>query len=310
MLSRYSTACCNTFTIRGGIRHDRGPVSFPADCTFVNVLTMWPRQFNDTDTLISLYWRPHDGRTRILISTIDERGRENLYCLPLTSLIALRERSLLKLCQASRRDGELVCWAKLRFIHYERMVLFYSTFVALKCQDPRETPWQLLESPGDLKEVQLYGGVIRDGDMLHALRLYQESNAGASGVYRLEAAPLRGNNTGIPIWTAFVTKYVETRDQDFFVLERNSAVVTMCCPKPMPFVFCSNYSLQMTRGGEYVLEFESRGGELYLPLWCVLEFSADVTFQMQANSRSNGIGCAALGGDEITVIQRMVSTLR
>jgi hypothetical protein len=188
-----------------------------------------------------------------------------LYCLPLTSLIALRERSLLKLCQASSRDGELVCWAKLRFIHYERMVLFYSTFVALKCQDPRETPWQLLESPGDLEEIQLYGGVIRDGDMLHALRLYKENNAGASGVYRLEAAPLRGNNTGIPIWTAFVTKYVEARDQDFFGLERNSAVVTMCCPKPVPFVFIPNYNLQMTRGGEYVLEFESRGGKLYLP---------------------------------------------
>lgn len=84
-----------------------------------------------------------------------------------------------------------------------------------------------------------------------------------SGVYRLEAAPLRGNNIGIPIWTAFLTKYVEARDQDFFGLERNGAVVTMCCPKPMPFVFYPNYNLQMTRGGEYVLEFESRGGELY-----------------------------------------------
>lgn len=235
---------------------------------------MWLRQFNDTDTLISLHCRPYDGRTRILISTIDDRGRENQYCLPLTNLIALRDRSLLKLCQASSRDGELVCWAKLRFIHYERMVLFYSTFVALKCQDARETPWQLLEAPGDLNEIQLYGGVIRDGDMLHALRLYKESNAGASGVYRLEAAPLRGNNTGIPIWTAFVTKYVETRDQDFFGLERNSAIVTMCCPKPVPFVFYPSYNLQMTRGGEYVLEFESRRGELRLPLVaCIRDFA-------------------------------------
>lgn len=191
---------------------------------------------------------------------MDDRNRESQYCLPLTNLTIVRDRSLLNLCQASSRNGALVCWAKLRFVHYERMVLFYSTFVALKCQDPHETPWQLIEQPGQLDEIQLYGGVLRVGEMLHALRLYKESDAGPAGVYRLEASPLRGDNAGVPIWTTFVTRYVDMRDQDFFMLERNSTVVTMCCPKPEPFIFYPHFALPTTRSGEYVLEFETERG--------------------------------------------------
>lgn len=231
------------------------------------------RKFNDTDTIVTLHWRPSDNRSRILISTLDNRGREEQYCVPLTSLIALRERSLLTLCRVSSRNGALVCWAKLRFIHYERMVLFYSTFVAMKCQDQHGTPLELVEPPGHLNEVLLYSSVIRDGEMRHALRLYKESDAGPAGVYRLEASPLRGASVGVPIWTAFLTKYVEARDQEWFGFERNSSMVMMCCPKPEPFVFFPGYSLPMTRGGEYVLEFESRGGMSTCLLSCFSEIS-------------------------------------
>jgi hypothetical protein len=260
LLHGYTAACRAAQPIRRGLRHHRGSVSDPEAVDSIDRLTQSHRKFSDTDTLVTLHWRPSDNRSRILVSTLDTRGREELYCVPLTSLIAIRERSLLILCLASSRDGALVCWSKLRFIHYERMVLFYSTFVAMKCQDPHGTPRELMEEPGLLNEILLYSSVIRDENMLHALRLYKESDAGPAGVYRLEASPLRGTNVGVPIWTAFLTKYVESRDQEWFALERNSAIVTMCCPKPEPFVFYPDYSLPKTRGGEYILEFQNRGG--------------------------------------------------
>lgn len=139
------------------------------------------------------------------------------------------------------------------------MVLFYSTFVALKRQDTTETPVELLEDPQDMDDEELFGGVIRAGNgMLHALRLFR---CYGSGAVRLEARPFEGAMEEVPIWTAFLTKYVVQRDQDFLALE-NQSVVTMCRPKPEPFVFVSGYRLPQTAdGNHYVLRFDSRQGE-------------------------------------------------
>jgi hypothetical protein len=194
----------------------------------------------------------------MLFSAVDSRGRENIQCVPLTSLTAVRDRSMLQLFRASDRDGTFVCWAKLKFIHYERMVLFYSTFVALKRQDLKETPEELIDNPAEMQEEEHYGGVIRDNRMLHALRLFE---CPGSGAFRLEARPYRSDREEVPIWTAFLTKYLDKGDP-IFNLEADKVTVTMSGVKPAPFIFVSEYRLPQTRHGEYLLRFDSRNGEL------------------------------------------------
>lgn len=212
--------------------------------------------------MATFYLRPEDRRARILFAETDSRNRETLFCVPLNTLRVIRNRSILQLCRASDRDGSLRPWAKLKFIYYERMVLFYSTLVALKRQDWKETPFELLEEPRDMDDEELFGGVIRAGNgMLHALRLFR---CHGSGAVRLEARPFEGDMEEVPIWTAFLTKYVNQRDQDFLALESQS-VVTMCRPRPEPFVFVNGYRLPLTPDGyHYTLRFDSKQGECFL----------------------------------------------
>jgi len=161
---------------------------------------------------------------------------------------------------ASRSDEDLfLTWAELKFTHHERMVLFYSTFVALKRQDPAGLHRALIDDPRDMEEEGLFGGIVRDRDMLHGLRLLQDRG---SGVIRLEARPYRGDKDGVPIWTAFLTKYKEGRDIDFFALE-GRGLVSMACPRPKPFIFVSKYALPLTSDGEIALQFVERNGELH-----------------------------------------------
>ena len=213
--------------------------------------------FVDNKSTVTFYWRPQDQRARILYSEFDSRGRENIRCVPLTSLTVVRDRSMLQLFRASSQDGTFVSWAKLKFIHYERLVIFYSTFVALKRQDLKETPGPLIDNPADMKDEEHYGGVIRDNGMLHALRLFE---CPGSGAFRLEARPYRSDREEVPIWTAFLTKYLE-RGDPIFSLEADHVTVIMSGLKPAPFVFVSEYKLPRTRYGDYVLRFGSKDGE-------------------------------------------------
>lgn len=138
----------------------------------------------------------------------------------------------LRLCLIDSSGG-LYAWATLSFETCEELVLSYSIFVALKHQDPKSrqsTPsidQELLEEPGDLTgdyDEELFGGVLRAGSMLHALRLFRST---ATSAVRLEAKPLRDDYLNAPIWTAFLTKYVLARDRDFFMLEGENSV-SMC----------------------------------------------------------------------------------
>lgn len=140
------------------------------------------------------------------------------------------------------------------------MVLFYNTFVAMKRQDRREVSHErlldvleLLKPPGSGEDV-LFGGVIKDGDSLHALRLFQDRG---SGVIRLEACAHRGPMENVPLWTAFVTKYAA--DPDWASLE-GKYDVTLVAIKPHPYVFLSGYHPPM-RGSEYLLQFDLSKGE-------------------------------------------------
>jgi hypothetical protein len=149
-------------------------------------------------------------------------------------------------------------WAELKFIYHERMVLFYSTFVALKRQDLALVPEPLIEDPRDMEEATLFSGVIRDREMFHALRLLRDSG---SGVLRLEARSYRGDKEEVPIWTAFLSKYRDERDRDVFCLE-GGGVVSMICPKPKPYIFVQEYGLPCLSSGDFALQFLERDGEL------------------------------------------------
>jgi hypothetical protein len=217
--------------------------------------------FIDNDSTVAFYYRPHDQRARMLFSSVDSRGRENIHSVPLTSLTVIRDHSILTLCRASSRDGALKRWANLKFIHYERLVLFYSTFIALKRQDLNETPELLIDNPAEKQgETEHYGGVIRDNHKLHALRLFE---CPGSGAFRLEARPYRGGRDEVPIWTAFLTKYLQQCDP-IFSLEADKVTVTMIRLRPAPFVFVSEYRLPQTQDGDYVLRFDNRDGEFNL----------------------------------------------
>jgi hypothetical protein len=116
---------------------------------FTKVLEM---PFESTDVWVRLYWRAEDNRARILFLTKDASGCRMRCCVPLTGLKILRVDNCLQLCRIDRKDGQLNLWARLRFVLHESkyirvfylykasncdvgMVLFYSTAVALKCQD-------------------------------------------------------------------------------------------------------------------------------------------------------------------------------
>lgn len=182
---------------------------------------------------------------------------------------------------SSSDDHPFWTWAELKFIYHERMVLFYSTFVALKRQDAAGStglPTALIEDPRDMEEELLFSGTIRDRDMFHVLRLLQDRG---SGVLRLEARSYRGDRDEVPIWTAFLTKYIrEHRDRDFFSLE-GRGVVSMICPKPKPYVFVPEYGLPLMSDGNFALQFVKRDGELHvLCLYDFKESHADIWEQM------------------------------
>jgi hypothetical protein len=169
----------------------------------------------------------------------------------------IRNRSILDLVRARDRDGTFKCWARLKFIHHERLVLFYSTFIALKRQDFNETPEPLIDNPAEKQgETEHYGGIIRDNRKLHALRLFE---CPGSGAFRLEARPYRGGREEVPIWTAFLTKYLEKGDP-IFDLQPDNVTVIMSGLKPAPFMFVPEYRLPQTRHGDYMLRFDSKDG--------------------------------------------------
>ncbi|KAK4893804.1 hypothetical protein LTR27_007829 [Elasticomyces elasticus] len=225
----------------------------------------------DGDRLwLRIYWRPEDNRARMLVMTKASDGRDQYYCVVLSSLKIIREQSCLKLCRA-RPDGVYDLWTKLNFAIYERMVLFYCTFVAMKRQDERAVPHPALADSLELKtpdrrgERELFAGVIKHGDMRHALRLFRDR---ASGGVRLEASAKRGPMQDVPIWTAFITRYAEDPDWPQY---EGDGLVSLAAIKPPPYVFLPHYEPPRNRDGEYVLHFvTSDDGKQFVESWVAL----------------------------------------
>jgi hypothetical protein len=218
-----------------------------AEDDFIRVLEI---PFESSDVMVRLYWRPSDHRARILYLT-EKEGIRHQYCIPLTAIRVLRSSSSLLLCRVNSDDGELDLWASLHFTCFETMVLFFSTFVAMKTQDWVATPQGLEDyfTPG---EIQEYGGQIEDDRFSHVLRVFRDTDSGA---VRLEAAAQRGPRKGCPIWTAFVTRYIGSKTW----IKRTSAT-TVQMEELRPYVFCNDYTPHVNLSGKFELQFTTSNG--------------------------------------------------
>ncbi|KAL8966946.1 MAG: hypothetical protein Q9197_005698 [Variospora fuerteventurae] len=91
--------------------------------------------FEDGDLRVRLYHRNSDQRARIHCRLSRNGRAQRQTCLPLTSLRIQRNASTLKLCRVDSSGHAKELWACLRFPSYERLVLFYCAFLALRSED-------------------------------------------------------------------------------------------------------------------------------------------------------------------------------
>ncbi|KAF2458013.1 hypothetical protein BDY21DRAFT_21451 [Lineolata rhizophorae] len=206
--------------------------------------------FEECDVRVRFYWRPSDHRARIAYLSHDRNtGLATRFCLPFTALQIRRADSTLQLCRADQGDGRLILWANLKFTAYERMVLFYCAFVAMKHQDHRSSSssFQDICEPPD--NVQ-FAGEVMDDSFLHIFRVYRDRDSGA---VRFETTPRRGKMKGTPIWTAFVTDKVGDRH---WMKRIDSKTIQFRGLRP--YVFCDNYVPPRTPSGHFQLKFTSK----------------------------------------------------
>lgn len=143
------------------------------------------------------------------------------------------------------------------------MVLFYSTFAAMKRQDRRPIPSPALLDEHELRgprefETLEFAGRVRDDDMVHALRLWRDRPSGAC---RLEVCAHRGPMKDVPLWTAFVTRYAADPDH---VQREGARRVSLAALRPPPYVFLAGYHPPRNELGEYVFHFASSDGRFRL----------------------------------------------
>ncbi|KAK7556777.1 hypothetical protein IWX49DRAFT_495185 [Phyllosticta citricarpa] len=208
--------------------------------------------FEASEVFVRLYWRESDNRARILFLTKDPSGARHRYCFPLTALKIMRVGASLQFCRVNKNDGGLDLWAVLRFASSERMVLFYCTCVALKYQDPVEFDLgqdDFFAPPG---EEQLFGGEIKDDGLLHALRIFRDTN---SGSVRFEVTTRHGRSKKTPIWTAFVSDLLRMRGWLHRVDSR-----TVAFSELHTYVFCNNFVPLRGRSGRPEVRFTSTSG--------------------------------------------------
>ena len=131
----------------------------------------------------------------------------------------------------------------------------------MKRQDSREVPhddlldfFALKQDPEDPLEREEFGGVIKDGNLRHGLRIFKDHS---SGVVRLEASALRGPMSDVPLWTAFITHYAN--DPQWADLE-NGNVVSLVALRYPPYVFLAGYEPPRRGPKEYILQFDTRRG--------------------------------------------------
>jgi hypothetical protein len=173
-----------------------------------------------TDGLVAqFYYQPTTSCARLLLvqsTTSRQKPVTNYYCSFVTRLKLRRTETCLDLHRLDKISNSYSLWARLAFVDYERLALFYSVFVALKDQDISALVPSTSKHDIDLKDTfridaeedyvylpneEIYGGQIVFGSKRHALRIYKDKMSGGA---RLEARPLRGPKKHVPIWSAFI----------------------------------------------------------------------------------------------------------
>ena len=204
------------------------------------------RPFESGDLLVRLYQRPHDERARIYCRTLRPARARKQCSAYLTSLKIRRNASTIEFYEIGKRTSRL--WARLRFISYERLALFYCMIIALRADDGEAG-----DSITDYKiesEVQIFQGEIMDDNYPHVLTMYKERDTGA---VRLQASVLEGELKRKPVWTAFVTHQITSRT---WVSKPASQVIHLA--DLQRYVFVDEYTPQLGPEGQHELKFRSR----------------------------------------------------
>jgi hypothetical protein len=208
---------------------------------------------------VRFYWRPRDNQAHILITQTSDDGRTIDWSAALPELRIMREASSLLLIKTERdQDNRLIynLWARLNFNFHERMVLFYSTFVAMKHQDSREVPPDYIDDSFGLQKTDPGGEVVEfKADLLYnntrlEFRVWRDV---PSNTVRYEVTRPQHS---IPLWTAFVTRYVG--DADIMCVE-NKTEIHIDALKPPPYVFGEFAFLRNSSQG-YILPFTNEAG--------------------------------------------------
>jgi len=135
----------------------------------------------------------------------------------------------------------------------ERLVLFYSTFVALKGQDFNPSDGdEIHEDYYNVKDEYLYGGTTlyptpQNTVLKHALRVYKDK---LTLSIRIESRPLRGRNKNVPLWVAFVPHDVNVRR---WVRRTGQRQVEL--RELEQHVFFPGYVAPLSRNGRFLIDF-------------------------------------------------------
>ncbi|KAL3477580.1 hypothetical protein BJX99DRAFT_269791 [Aspergillus californicus] len=208
----------------------------------------FPGLANSPDFQVYFFIREDDHRARIVCKATKRPGPSEYYCLPLNMLEVIRhEESCLHLCRRRNGGTSLVPWTALKFNTIEDMILFFCTFLALRSQDSGRPAKQIRDYELE-KEVELFGSPIMDDDYVHALRVYRDR---VTGAVRLQASVHKGEMKRSPIWTAFITDQIRSRD---WYRRIDKKTVLLRDLRQTIFTLSDYTPARTTRGG-YVLKF-------------------------------------------------------
>lgn len=206
-------------------------------------------QFDKNHLSVTLYLHSEGADlTRLLCRWMDPHYNAMLSCYGVHELCVRRKGSALQLRRWSNNRAYSTVWLALFFKTWEKMVLFHTSFVALKAR----CPLTVNTNPEEYKlsgEDRLFQGRILDDQYEHTLTVYQDSKC--NGI-RLHAAVSRGELKRCPVWTAFVTHTSASPDW----ITRHSPHRIWVRDIRL-YIFCKKYkqSHQTRKGGLFEIRF-------------------------------------------------------
>jgi len=186
--------------------------------------------------------------TRLLCRWVDDARMPAYSAYGVHEVCIRRKGSSLQFKRWSNSAAQSKVWVALFFKSWEKMVLFHSTFVALKARCPltRGLKPEEYVLGGERKLFQAH---IKDDGFDHALTCYEDKSCHG---LRLHAVAWQGELKYCPIWTAFIT-YQSTSPR--WLKRTTSHRVRLLDLKP--YVFCDEYKWKHQRksNGEFEIYF-------------------------------------------------------